>query len=150
MKAQDVMTPSVVACSKDDSLEFAARIMWEADAGCLAVIDGERHVLGMITDRDVAMAAYIQGRLLRDIRVESAMSHDVRTCPLDASVELVENLMQSSQIRRVPVTDPAGRLVGIVTLGDLAKRSAPSASDVTRTLAAVTERRRTEPSAAAH
>ena len=147
MKALELMTRNVHRCSKDDSLEQAARVMWESDVGCLVVTNAEDHPVGMITDRDIAMAAYTQGAPLRNARVESAMSREVKSCATNASVSEVEGVMRSSQIRRVPIVEAGGKLAGIVTLGDIARSSQASAlrageiPGVAKTLAAVTEPR---------
>jgi CBS-domain-containing membrane protein len=109
----------------------------------------------MLTDRDVAMAAYTSGARLRDVPVASAMAHEVRSCSTTAPIGEIESLMQSARIRRVPVVDSEGRLLGIVTLGDLARVTQASPlrmaaiPGVARTLASVTERRRPAVAAAA-
>lgn len=154
MKAEYLMTRNVCTCSKDDSLEQAARVMWDSDVGCLVVVDGERKPIGMITERDVAMAAYTQGVPLRDARVGSAMSRKVLTCSPKTSLNDLESTMQSVQIRRIPVTDSNGVLAGIVALGDIA-RSAQSSPlrkteipGLAKTLASITERRWSDVAAA--
>lgn len=153
MNVQRLMTRNVRTCRADDTLDHAARVMWEADVGCLPVVDDEGRPLGMITDRDICMAAYTQGVALRDARVESAMSKTLLTCSPQSSVAEVEELMQRSQIRRVPVVE-LGALVGMVTLGDIARysQSTPlhvsSAPGVSKTLAAITGERTRQSTAA--
>lgn len=155
MKVDELMTRPVATCSSEDSLEQAARILWEADLGCLVVIDAERRPVGMLTDRDIAMAAYTQGVGLRDASVASAMARAVRSCAAGTSVGELESLMQSAQLRRVPVVDAEGRLLGIVSLGDLAHHAhssplrMPEIPGVAKTLAVITERRQPQPAAAA-
>ena len=147
MKAEELMTRNVQKCSKDASLEQAARLMWESDVGCLVVTNAEDRPVGMITDRDIAMAAYTQGARLQDVRVESAMAREVKTCAPNSSLSDVEHVMRTSQIRRVPVVESNGKLAGIVTLGDIARSSQSSplrAAEIpglAKTLAAVTEPR---------
>lgn len=121
MKAQDIMTDVVRVCRASDSLDRAARIMWEADIGCLPVLDERLHPIGMITDRDVAMAAYTQGRPLRDLSVSTAMSHHVVSCLPDTELLRLQYLMQAAQVRRVPVVSTAGSIAGIVTLADVVR-----------------------------
>jgi CBS domain-containing protein len=147
MKAEQLMTRDVLTCSPSDSLEQAARIMWECDVGCLVVTDANRRPVGVITDRDLAMAAYTQGVALRDGSVQNAMAREVITCSASAPVSEVEHKMQVSQVRRVPITDANGKLVGIIALGDIA-RSAQSSPlhlseipGLAKTLAGITERR---------
>ncbi|NUP10053.1 MAG: CBS domain-containing protein [Polyangiaceae bacterium] len=133
-------------CAPEDSLSEAARIMWEADLGCLPVVDEERRVIAMITDRDICMAAYTRGLALRDLRVYSAMSDEVVACRPDNSLADVERMMAKAQVRRIPVIDRDRRLVGIISLADIATEAQPikiplTAPGVARTLASITERR---------
>jgi hypothetical protein len=86
MKAGELMSQPVHKCSPEDTLEHAARAMWEADVGCLPVVDEEGRPVGVLTDRDVCMAAYTQGVALRDSRVSSAMSHSVISCSPESSI----------------------------------------------------------------
>lgn len=148
MKVADVMTRGVETCSLDDSLAVAAQVMWDADCGCVPVLDVRGDVVAMITDRDVAMAALLQGKALAEISVRSAASHELVSVHEDDDVHTVEGLMRVHQIRRVPVLDGTGEPIGIVSLNDLARRSEGvgksdglSASSVARTLAAVSRPR---------
>jgi CBS domain-containing protein len=146
MKVEDLMTRTVRTCGAENTLEHAARLMWEGDLGCLPVVDEEGRPIGMITDRDICMAAYTQGAPLRDLRVAGAMNRQPIVCSPRSSIADVEALMQRWQIRRVPVVD-LGALVGIVTLGDIARYSqssplhVPSTPGLAKTLAAVTTER---------
>lgn len=152
MKVEQLMNRAVRTCSAQDSLELAARIMWECDIGCLVVVDADTRPIGMITDRDALMGAYTQGVPLREGSVRNVMSRPLETCPENASLQELQQLMQKAQIRRVPVVDSSGRLTGIITLSDLARFSQWSANRFThvdglaRTLTAITEPR-TSPNA---
>ena len=144
----DVMRVRVHTCSIDDTLHRAAQIMWEKDCGCLPVIDASRHVHAVITDRDICMAALTQGVPLAGTRVASAMSRSVTVCSPDDSLGAVEELMRDQQIRRVPVVDAAGMLIGMISLGDIARYLRPrsaqapaSATQFVETLAAISEPR---------
>lgn len=151
MTIEPLMSRDVHYCRPDHTLDYAASQMWEHDCGCLPVCaaDAEPRVIGMLTDRDICMAALFQGRPLRELKVADAMSRDIRVCERDDRPEDVELLMRESKIRRVPVTDDAGALVGIVSLADLARaahgrEAAPAAAtvserDVGHTLAAICE-----------
>jgi CBS domain-containing protein len=147
MMAEALMSRTVYTCSPQDSLEQATRIMWESDVGCLVVTNAENEPIGMITDRDVAIAAYTQGVPLRDSRVDSAMAHHVMTCAPNTALGELEILMRSAQIRRLPVVDTRGKLMGIVTLSDIARNAQSGPLRMTeipglaRTFAAITERR---------
>ena len=124
MKVLNVMTKDVLACSPVDTLAQAARILWENDCGCVPVVDSERRVAGIVTDRDICMAAYIQGASLAQLRVECAMARRVHTCrPQDDAVSVLE-VMKREQVRRLPVVDGNRRLIGIVSLNDLAAEAA--------------------------
>jgi len=98
-------------------------LMWEHDCGCVPVVDSGGHVIGMLTDRDVCMGAYTQGRPLAAIPVITAMSPDVFSCRPEDTVASAERLMWAKQVRRLPVTDDAGRLMGLITLNDIARHA---------------------------
>jgi CBS domain-containing protein len=119
MRAQDLMTNKVLTCQEGDSLERAAQLMWEGDVGALPVVDAGGQPIGMITDRDVCMAAYTQGCCLAGSPVSSAMSRQLYTCKPEDGIGLVEELMRRHRVRRIPVVGE-GRLVGILSLNDLA------------------------------
>lgn len=148
MKVEQLMSRNVQTCSADDSANRAAQIMWEADCGFLPVVDQERHVIGIVTDRDLLMGAYTQGRCLTDMSVANAMSRDIWTCIPEQDATEVEQVMQKRQIRRVPVIDSSSVLVGVVTLGDLARASQASTLKkalgglaITKTIARICEPR---------
>ena len=113
-------------------------------------------VLGILTDRDICMAAYLQGEALWRLRCADVMSKQVQTVLPDATVQDAETIMQTHQIRRLPVTDADGRLVGILSLNDLArlagqtrgrKTNGLSAESIEATLAAVSALRPRAPTA---
>jgi CBS domain-containing protein len=124
MKIEQLMTRPVRSCQPRDTLTRAAQIMWEADVGCVPVVDADDRVVGMITDRDIAMAAYTQGRVLDGISVESAMAKRVYTCSPGDDVSGAEQRMQKYQVRRLPVVDSSGKLLGIVSVNDIAIQAA--------------------------
>jgi CBS domain-containing protein len=121
MQVIDLATRSVVSCRADDRLSLAAQLMWDHDIGCVPVVDERGGVVGMVTDRDVAMAALTQGRALADIPTATAMARDVVWCTPREDVRCVELRMAAHHVRRVPVVDDDGDLVGILTLADLAR-----------------------------
>jgi CBS domain-containing protein len=146
MKIQDVMVRAVHCCSPDDSLNRAAQLMWEHVCGSVPVVDAERRVVGMVTDRDVCMAAYTKGLPLVEIRVADVMSREVRTCCPEDTILDAEDAMRACHARRVPVVDAEAKLVGILSLDDLAGLAASNRSfakdgldlaDVARTLASI-------------
>ena len=148
MKVRQIMTKSVLTCRTTDSLARAAQLMWENDIGCLPVLhDGK--VVGMVTDRDIAVVAYLKRERLLDIHVSSAMTHQVLSCRPDDNVVEVEQMMSQCQVRRVPVIDELERPMGILSLNDIALASARGNGvtpiEVASTLAAVSTPRQTLP-----
>jgi CBS-domain-containing membrane protein len=121
MKISEIMSVDLETCHAYDTLDRAAKIMWEHDCGVVPVVDDQSHVVGMLTDRDICMAAYTQGRPLPEIAVSTACSRTIRTCSPNDSVEAVEAIMGAAQVRRIPVVDDEDKLCGVVSLGDLAK-----------------------------
>lgn len=134
-----LMASPVRCCRPEDGLNQAARIMWEADCGLVPVIaaDESGAVLGVITDRDVCMAAYTQGKTLGEIPVADVMTREVHCCKPAASLEEAQSIMRNAQVRRLPVVDDAGRLVGLLSLSDLAQEACRERAP--RTKAAVKE-----------
>jgi CBS domain-containing protein len=106
-----------------DTLEHAARIMWDHDCGAVAVVDDRGRGIGMITDRDVCMAAYTQGRLLRDIRVDAVASRRFFAVQLEDTIDRAEALMKMHRVRRLAVVDHSGCPLGMISLGDIARRA---------------------------
>ena len=153
MKISQIMKSDVEICAPEDNLAAAASRMWDCDIGCLPVLDGEGHVIGMVTDRDVCMAALTRGQRLHEIPVSVAMSKEILSCGPEATLIEAEEIMRSGQVRRLPVIDSTACLVGLVSLNDLArlaereigrKNRDLSAQEVTATLAAICEPRRAE------
>jgi CBS domain-containing protein len=147
MKVEELMTRAVRTCRPQDSLNDAVRTMWEHDCGCLPVVDEGERVVGVVTDRDACMCAYLRGASLKDLHVGHAMSREVRSCKTTDSVDEAASRMARAQVRRVPVVDEDGRLRGMVTLLDLArfadeKRRKGLLEQVAHTLAEVGQPRR--------
>ena len=119
MKVSEWMTASAVACSKGDSQERAAQIMWEHDCGSVPVVGEGGRVEGVITDRDIAMSAYTRGQGLGAAPVESAMSCYVCVCGPDDGIDEALESMANHQLHRLPVVDSERHLVGILSLADV-------------------------------
>jgi CBS domain-containing protein len=127
-KVRDIMQRDVATCHPWDTLNRAAQLMWEADCGAIPVIDEQGKLVGMLTDRDVCMAAYTRGLTLAELSVQSAMSEHPFSCTPEEPLTTLLSLMTTRQVRRVPVVSESGRLVGIVSLADVARLAqAPSA-----------------------
>ena len=123
MKVREVMVSKVISCNDGASLGEAVQRMWEHDIGFVPVLAGDGKLAGVITDRDACMAAWFQGKPLWDIPVASAMSTRVLTCRADAEVDEAELTMSESQVHRLPVVDGEGKLAGVISLNDLARRA---------------------------
>lgn len=114
-----IMSSVVYTCRVGDSLCVPAQVMWDHDCGCVPVVDEENRVVGVITDRDICMAAYTQGRHLSEIAVENVCSTRVQSCHADALVIDAARTMSRAQVRRLVVTDSDDHLLGILALSDL-------------------------------
>jgi CBS domain-containing protein len=123
MKIKDVMTTDVAWIGADSNASEAARIMWEHDCGCVPVVDSDGMITGIVTDRDVCMAAYTQGLELARIPVSAVMAKQVITCKTEDTSAEALTLMRLHQVRRLPVLDAEGRIVGLVSLNDLVRRT---------------------------
>jgi len=119
MKIRDVMTPDVSIASPDDSLQHTAARMADLDVGVLPVGENDR-LVGMITDRDLAVRGVACACDPETTTVRDIMSAEVKYCYDDESVEHIAQNMADQQIRRLPVVNHDKRLVGIVSLADLA------------------------------
>lgn len=129
MKIADMMTRDVQVARAEDTLRQTAETMARIDAGSLPVCDGRR-LQGIITDRDIVVRALAKG-MGPDTTVAQAMTTDVEYCFEDDDLTEVCDKMATGQIRRIPVVNRDRELVGIVSLGDLARQSPPSkAGDV--------------------
>lgn len=122
MKAEDWMTRDVRTCRPETSMNEAAHLMWARDCGALPVVGADARVVGMITDRDLCMGAYLQGKALKDLRVGDSMTRTVFSCQATDPIEEVIRCMGNNQVRRVPVVDARGKPVGILSLNDLARQ----------------------------
>jgi len=118
LRVQDLMTGSPRSCGVGHSANEAARIMWERDCGAVPVTD-EGRVVGIVTDRDICMAAYFQGVPLASIGIIQVMTRDVCTCRASDDVGAAEQLMRERQVNRLPVVDDQDVLVGMLSLCDL-------------------------------
>ncbi|APO78432.1 CBS domain-containing protein (plasmid) [Rhizobium etli 8C-3] len=118
MKVSEVMTRDVRLVRPDDTIQEAARMMAELDAGVVPVQDNDR-LVGMLTDRDIAVRAIARGQG-PEAKVGDIMTSEVRYCFDDQDTDEVCKNLADQQIRRIPVVNRDKRLVGILSLGDLA------------------------------
>src|SRR5690349_1332073 len=123
-RVAEVMTRGVRYMAPHDTLQLAAQAMDELNVGAIPVCEGER-VVGLVTDRDIVVRGIAQGQSVEHTALRDVMSAPVRCCHEDDSVSEVTELMGSVQLRRVPVLDRDGRLVGMLSLGDVAAKAGP-------------------------
>ena len=120
MFAQDLMNRSPITCHVNDALNLVAHEMWNHDCGAVLVVNDDGKLVGLVTDRDICMAAYTQNRSLDAILVNSAMAQHVISVHPHQTLAEVEQLMAHHQIRRIPVVDNEHKPVGMISLTDLA------------------------------
>lgn len=129
----DVMTRGIRTLAPTDSLTLAAEAMRELDVGSIPVCDGVR-LVGMVTDRDIVLRGVAQQRDPASLRLADVMSANVRCVREGDDVDMVLGEMGDAQIRRMPVVDDRDRLVGIVTLGDIAAKDTGGNEEVAASL----------------
>jgi CBS domain-containing protein len=130
MKVKDLMTTDVKRCSPETNLAAAARIMWEGDCGAVPVTDERDHVVGVITDRDICIAAATRPRTEGEIPVKDVITKALYTCAPNDDVRAALETMKLRKVRRLPVVEQGGRLVGIVSIHDIALRSRTKSADI--------------------
>ena len=135
MKIAEAMTRTVRVANPNQTIREAAEMMVQFDTGAIPVGEHDR-LVGMITDRDIAVRAVAHGRPA-DTRIRDVMTDDVKYCFEDEDVDEVARNMAELQVRRLPVLDRGKRLVGIVAIGDIAAAEEPEI--VGDTLAAISE-----------
>jgi len=126
MRVNEAMSPDVKLASPDQTIQDAARTMAEIDAGILPVAQGDR-LVGMITDRDIAVRAVARG-LPPSTPISEVMSREVLYCFDDDEIETVAENMSDIQVRRLPVVNRDKRLVGILSLADIAMKEGPQSA----------------------
>jgi CBS domain-containing protein len=121
MKAQEIMTSDPVYVTPETPIQEAAQMMKDQNVGMLPVVGGEgsRALVGVITDRDITIRHVAEGHSSTDCAVREAMTENVTTCRPDANVDEVMDVMGREQVRRIPIVDERGSLVGIVAQADV-------------------------------
>ena len=120
MKVQDAMTSEVKSCRPETNLAEAATMMLDCDCGALPVVNSENKVIGMITDRDIAIAVATKARLASQIPVSEVISRKVYSALLDEDIHAALKTMRHEKIRRLPIVNRDGMLQGILSLNDIA------------------------------
>jgi CBS domain-containing protein len=119
MKVKEIMSTNPKACTLTDNLSAAAGLMWENDCGILPVVAEGGKVVGLITDRDICMAANLNSRNLWNIAVEDVISGKVFACKAEDDIHSVLTTMQENKVRRLPVVAADGTLEGILSINDI-------------------------------
>lgn len=154
MKVQDILKTRVGSCGPKDNLAEVVHVMWESDCGMVPIVDAMNTVIGVLTDRDVCMALGTRDRRAAEVTAEEVASAKVVTCHPRDDVRAALDLMASEAVRRLPVVNDAGQLVGVVSITDalLAARSTrtarqgdPTWTDVMLSLDAICRPRTAEP-----
>ncbi len=119
MKVQEIMTSNPKACTLTTTLSEAAGLMWDEDCGVLPVVAEGGKVVGLITDRDICMAAAIKNRKLSNIAVEEVISGEVHSTTSEADVHTALETMREHKIRRLAVVGDDQTLEGILSMNDI-------------------------------
>jgi len=124
MQAKDLMTPDPTTCSPSDDLKSVIEVMREEDCGIVPITEGngENRVVGVVTDRDIALHLGETDQAPSEIQVSEVMTTNIVACEPDAEVHEVSRKMQEAQVRRVLITE-GGRLKGVISTADLARAS---------------------------
>ncbi len=148
MKVNELMSRSACSCGMHANLAEAAAQMWQHDCGALPVLDEDGKVMGMVTDRDLAMAVAFGDRRPSDVQVTELAKEGIYFCHADDDIERALEVMAQQQVRRLPVVDGDDRLLGVLALNDVIlnaeprrRKSAVSYADVMPTLQAISEHR---------
>lgn len=123
MTVKELMTVNVKSCSEETDLATAAKMMWDGDCGIVPVVNGERHITGVITDRDICIAAATRAMSPASIRARDVMSREITTCMANDEVRDALATLKDQRVHRLPVVDDQDRLVGIISMNDLVARA---------------------------
>lgn len=124
MKAQDIMARNPSSVTPDTSAQEAARLMQREDVGVLPVVEsGSNRLVGVVTDRDLAIRVVAEARDATQSRVQDAMSSNLKTAKPDDSVDDIMDVMGREQVRRIPIVNERGELLGIVSQADIVREA---------------------------
>ena len=122
MTCKEVMTKNPKTCAPTDTVQQAAELMKSEDVGPIPIVGTDGKLEGIITDRDIVLNVVAEGRDAKTTKLVDVMSTDLITCTADGDIEETLDLMEDNQVRRIPVIDASGRLVGIISQADVATR----------------------------
>jgi CBS domain-containing protein len=136
MDVREIMTTPVKTLNPEDTLNCAAKLMRDHALGCVPIVSVGGKLVGVLTDRDISLAAYEFGEALWKLRIAESMHTPVFTCRADDSIEEAARIMRAHRVRRLPVVDDAGKPIGMISLDDLAHASRVPVIDPTPGLTA--------------
>ncbi len=119
MKVKKIMTKTVEVCGESDALSEACKIMWQKDCGVVPIVNKKLKVVGIITDRDIMVAAFLQNKTVSEINCSEIVSEEIISCTSADKVEDVLKLMKKYQVKRLPVVDEKEILEGIISITDI-------------------------------
>lgn len=123
MKVKDCMCGDICSVKSDAKVKDVAKLMSENHVGCITVTDNNECLCGIVTDRDIILRAIACDKSIADTNISDIMTTNVCTCVEDDDVSDAECKMSKKHIRRLPVCDESNKVIGILTLGDLAQKS---------------------------
>ncbi len=139
MRARDIMTRDPECCRPDQTARDAAQVMRDRDCGCVPIVDDAGAVVGIVTDRDLAVRAIATGKE-STTRLKDLMTASASCCGADDDLRDVEQKMAELQIRRIPIVDASGRCLGIISQADIARASATDSPVTEQEIALVVEK----------
>ena len=144
MQVQDVMVRDVKTCRPDTNLAAVTAVMWNAGCGALPVLEESGEVVGMITDRDICIAAGTRNWIPSEIKVSDVVPQKVYTCTPEDDIHAALKTMQAQKVRRLPVVSKDDKLQGLLCLDDImlkaSKRNSLSYEDAINSFKAICER----------
>lgn len=149
MQVKEIMTDGVTFCGPNATLAEVAIAMWDKDCGAIPVVNQDKKVVGIITDRDICMTVVMRNRLASEITANDLIGGLVRVCSPEDDIETALAIMEHSQLRRLPVVDKEGTLCGILSINDAIRHTSKegkkskrvSRKSVLKTLRAISEKR---------
>lgn len=140
MKVKECMCNEVFSCTPSTTVYDAAKLMQTNHIGCIPVCDNENYMVGVITDRDLVLRCIANDKNAKETPVSDVMTTNVCTCKPDDEMTKAQSKMGNEQIRRLPVVDNQGKVIGMLTLGDLAKNDMEIGQDeVSNTMNSICE-----------
>ena len=139
MRARDIMTREPECCRPEQTARDAAQVMRDRDCGCVPIVDDAGTVIGIITDRDLAVRAIALGKD-SNTSLSELMTSGAASCGADDDLRDVEQKMAELQVRRIPIVDASGRCLGIISQADIARASATDSPVTEQEIALVVEK----------